>query len=53
MSDTKKILFEINEELKHKFKVVCLNNRESQKDAMNRLVRHYVDKNGNLKKVQK
>ena len=42
------IIAKLNEDLKHKFKVACVENRETQQDAMNRVLRHYVDTNGNL-----
>lgn len=50
---SKNIIFKVNEDLKHKFKKACLNNKETQTDAMNRLVRLYVDTKGELKKVSK
>ena len=51
MSDeTKNVIFKVNAKLKHEFKKACLDNKETQTDAMNRLVRYYVNKNGNLKK---
>jgi hypothetical protein len=43
------IIFKINEDLKHSFKKACLNNKETQTDAMNRLVRYYIDTKGKLK----
>lgn len=46
--NTKNVIFEINAELKHKFKKACLNNRETQKEAMNRLVKYYIDSKGQL-----
>ena len=45
---TKNVIFKVNEDLKYKFKKKCLDNKESQTDAMNRLVKHYVNTNGNL-----
>ncbi len=46
---TKNVIFKINEDLKHSFKKACLNNKETQTDAMNRLVRYYIDTKGKLK----
>ena len=42
------IVADINEDLKHRFKISCAINNETQKKAYNRMVRHYVDTNGNL-----
>jgi hypothetical protein len=47
---TKHLIFEINEELRHKFKVACLGNKETQKDALNKLVQYYVNTNGKLER---
>ena len=48
MSKTEHIYSRINKELKDKFKKACIDNDESQNKAINRMVRHYVDTNGNL-----
>ena len=48
MSKTKHIIAKVNADFKHEFKKVCLDNKESQKEAVNRALRHYVDTNGNL-----
>jgi hypothetical protein len=45
---TKHVIFEVNEKLKNKFKKACIDNSESQKKAMNRLVTYYVNTNGKL-----
>ena len=47
-NETKNVIFQVNADLKHKFKKACLNNKETQTDAMNRLVGYYVDTNGKL-----
>ena len=45
---TKTLLFKINEELKNKFKAVCATKGETQQDELERIVKLYVDTNGNL-----
>ena len=48
MSKTEHIYSRINKELKDKFKKACIDKDESQNQAVNRLVKLYVDTNGNL-----
>ena len=45
---TTHIIAKLNKDLKHRFKVACTVKGETQQDAINRMVRHYVDTNGNL-----
>jgi hypothetical protein len=47
---TKHVIFEVNERLKNKFKKACIDNDETQKEAMNRLVQYYVNTNGKLER---
>ena len=45
---TKTLIFQINEDLKNKFKATCATKGETQKDEMEKLLTLYVDTNGNL-----
>lgn len=49
MSETKHVIGKINPELKHKFKIAIAINKESQNEAVKKMVQHYVDTNGKLK----
>jgi hypothetical protein len=48
MSRTQHVIGKLNEELKQKFKIAIAINRESQNEAVKRMVQHYVDTNGKL-----
>ena len=48
MSKTEHVYSRINKELKDKFKKACIDKDESQNQAVERLVKLYVDTNGNL-----
>jgi len=47
---TKNVIFHINERLKDEFKMAYLVNKETQVDAMNRLVQYYVNTKGKLER---
>jgi hypothetical protein len=40
--DTKTVIFKINEDLKHKFKMKCLEEKKSQQDKLIELVKNCV-----------
>lgn len=49
-TEAKRVLVNIDEELHHKFKVMCLQNKELMQDVVAKLMQQYIDESNSRKK---